>query len=357
MLQASARGFAAAHELPRAIEVRELLVEPEYRLHDTPEGMAARRDLGHDHRALDQLKQAAQHYARYATDHPRRADAPLALAEAITLQARGGDPKEAARFFAGRFAHGKPRLALEVALDLARREARLGHDREALDRVERAQRRFEQSGLVALDLVVRTEALLGRLNHRLGATDEADAHYARARDARSQRPALRRAVGQAAGAEKGPWRRKGQRFALALDAIGQALHHFAAKERAKVIALGQGDGSPWLRRRARAVKRAVEAYRPLLDFGAPRWSVAAGLAIAELQGLLMQDARAVDDADPEPFRRRAKAAYEACLELGVVHQRFGAPLVRCEAWLSDHYPLEYHQRDEIEAPRQLVASP
>lgn len=203
MLHASARGFASAHELARAMEVRELLIDPEHRLHNTAAGISALRDLGHDHRALGQLKQAAAHYASYGTHNPRRPDAALALAEAIALQARSGDPKVAARTFARRFAHTEPRLALEVALDLAQRQARLGHHQQALKRLTQAQRGFERSGLVALDLVVRTETLLGRLHHRLGSIDEATQHFSRARDARNQRPALRRAVAQAAAGERG----------------------------------------------------------------------------------------------------------------------------------------------------------
>lgn len=357
MLHESARGFASAHELARAMEVRELLVDPENALHTTAAGIVARRDLAHDHRALGQLGQAAEHYARYASDNPRRPDAALALAEAIALQARSGDPKLAARTFARRFAHAEPRLALEVALDLAQRQDRLGRHQKALKIISQAQKSFERSGLVALDLVVRTEALLGRLHHRLGAADEANQHFGRARDARSQRPALRRAVAQAAADEKGPWRRKVQRFSLAIDAIGRALEHFAVRERNRIAALGEGSDAAWLRRRMQATKRAVEAYGPLLELGAPRTTVLAGLAIAELHGQLLADAEAVPGADVAAHRRRAKTAYEGCLELGVVHQRFGSPLRQCEAWLSEHYPLEYHQRDEIEAPSQLVASP
>lgn len=359
ILHEAARSHARAHELARAMGVRESLVDSSNHLDATPLGIDARRDLGHDHRALGQFAEAANHYQLYAIDHPGRADAAVALADAIVLQVRRGiDPKRAARHFALRFARSEPRLTLEVALLLVEREAQSGDPRKALQELERAERRFEQSGRVALDLEVRTEALLGRLQQSLGAAHLADSHYRRVRNARNQRPALRRAVREAAAHERAGFpRRHRRRFRLAIDAVGEALKHFADQRRKAALSLPRSDDDrAWMRQRKRAIEVAIAAHRPLLELGVASWAMKAGLAIAQLRGQLLVDAEKADGA-ASFYRAQAKRAYEACLELGVVHQRFGTPLRRCELWLSEHYPLEYHQRDTLEAPSQLLGSP
>jgi hypothetical protein len=63
------------------------------------------------------------------------------------------------------------------------------------------------------------------------------------------------------------------------------------------------------------------------------------------------------DRASEPYRQRAKVAYEACLRYSLKYQFFDEHSRSCEVWLSRNYGAEYHLIDELKASPSWVASP
>jgi hypothetical protein len=53
------------------------------------------------------------------------------------------------------------------------------------------------------------------------------------------------------------------------------------------------------------------------------------------------------DVASEPYRKRAKVAYEACLQHSSRYQYFDDHSRTCETWLAKNYATEYHLLDEL----------
>ncbi|MEM6787920.1 MAG: hypothetical protein AAF715_10425 [Myxococcota bacterium] len=330
ILHEAARAFTRAGLRAAAIDVRSQLVDPAHHLHRTAVGIDARRDLGVDFEALGDEAEAATHFRRYALDHPAREDAPVALAHAITLRRRaGGDPSVLVAAFHRRFAHRAPRLAMEVSLERADTLALRGDTARARRHLIRDANRFRA---VSLQLMVRIEARLGRWSPSAG---DGDAHFARAQTALLQRPALLRSLHVAARGDGPRFARRGERrVASTMAALGEAVFRRAASLHARATQWPRGpDARRWLATRADLVEAAVDAYAPLLELDAPDWSLRAALATAQLHEGLARDAQGIVD-DVDRYRRRARQAFEACVELGIVHQRFDGPARRCRDGLA-----------------------
>src|SRR5262249_15558161 len=120
-------------------------------------------------------------------------------------------------------------------------------------------------------------------------------------------------------------------------------------------------------------------YRKVLDSQPsppPRWIIASGARVGQMWGKFVAEFRAapiprewlqngpspygdltweeirgaywggIDDAS-EPYRKRAKGAYETCLSYSSRYQFFDDHSRASELWLSKNYATEYHAVDEL----------
>ncbi len=132
-------------------------------------------------------------------------------------------------------------------------------------------------------------------------------------------------------------------------------------------------------RKRPAIEEAEREYRKVLDLQPsppPRWVIASGARVGQMWGKFVAEFRAAPipkewrqngpspygdlpweeirsayigaiDEKSEPFRQRAKVAYQGCLEVSSKYQYFDEHSRACELWLSRNYGAEFHAVDEL----------
>jgi hypothetical protein len=95
----------------KAIAVRRLLINPRFKLDQTPEGVAALFELGKSYERLGIFEQAASYYAKFADREPQSPHARPALEQAVMYHLLLGQTAEG-NAAAARFRKRYPNAAL-----------------------------------------------------------------------------------------------------------------------------------------------------------------------------------------------------------------------------------------------------
>ena len=153
-----------------------------------------------------------------------------------------------------------------------------------------------------------------------------------------------------------------------------------------MLAFVKGKVGEWIKRKQPAIEEAEKEYRLVVDLQPappPRWVIASGAKVGQMWGKFVAEFRAAPipkewkqngpsiypgvtweeiraayyeaiDLASEPYRKRAKVAYQTCLEYSSRFQYFDDHSRTCEGWLSKNYATEFHMLDELRsAPSRL----
>jgi tetratricopeptide (TPR) repeat protein len=390
VLYNAALAFQAARDIPKAIAVRQILMDPTYHLQSTDLARRAPYEIGGIYQALADYEQAATWYERYARESPQSDKSPDALSDAIVLRLALGqeaDAIEDSERFNRSYGSSKPEQTARIAFVVGAHEIEKEDWAAARKQLSSAMSLIDRNA--ALDVQIQAHAMLGRVSARLDTAASAATEYEKVRGIWKDPAAVVKKI-QETGDDR--------RLAKALTALGEALFFFAEEKRkvAEAIRLPAYTGTgrhedivehlaakvaPAMTARRKAVEDAEKAYREVLEIQPvppPRWVVAAAERVARMRGLLAAELRALPapqswkrtgrspwgsrwedvrslwrdallDAS-EPDHLAARAAYRRCLELSLTMQSSDDHSRHCAAWLERNFPAEYPRLDEI-APR------
>jgi tetratricopeptide (TPR) repeat protein len=392
VLTNAARAFQAARLMAKAIAVRKLLVDPRYNLDKTDLARKAVHEIGGNFQAIAVYDEAAMWYERFAKDSPRMDKAAEALQDATILRLGLGQEDQAMRdaeLFEKTYGGQKPALASQIAFAVG------AHDIEKEDFVEGEKRLSAAMGAIdrsaSVDVQIQAHALLGRALLKTGGASGAAAEFAKVRatfkDGKAVIEKLR------AGTETGDADR---RIGKVLTAVGEAEYFFAEQKRKEVDRIrfpeykGSGERqdvlnhvhgkvADWIKKKRPAIEEAEKAYLHVLNLPVappPNWSIASGARVGQMWGKFVAEFRAAPipkewkqhgmspyggltweeilaayleaiDVASEPFKLRAKAAFQTCLDYSVKFQYSDENARSCEVWLAKNYGAEFHVVDEI----------
>ena len=403
VLTNAARAFQAARLLAKAIAVRKLLVDPRENLAGTALARKAAHDLGENYQAIAVYDEAASWYERFAHDSPGLDEAPQALQDAIVLRLGTGQEDQALRdaeLFEHAYRARHPALTAQIAFAMGAHYVEHEDFAQARRRLQAAMGDIDRSA--TLDVQIQAHALLGRVLWKTGGETGARAEYARVRSLYKD-PAAVLARLEALGGDEGQGAR---RLAKVLTAVGEAIF-FSATEKQKVADALQfpeykGSGRrqdveahiktkvlAWMEKKRPAIEEAEREYRKVVELQPappPRWVIASGERVGHMWGRFVAEFRAapiprewrqsgkspygdltweeirgayinVIDEQSEPFRQRAKAAYQGCLEVSSRYQFFDERSRACEVWLSRNYGAEFHAIDELRGSPSRIGGP
>jgi TolA-binding protein len=412
VLYNAAMSFQNAHLLAKAIRAREILLDPSYRLHETRSARKASYQLGANYQAIAVYDKSAHWYERFARNNPKMSTAAAALSDAVVLRLGLGQHEKAlagARLFNRQYGSRKPQQAAQIAFAIGAHHVARKRWRRAEQVIVRSLPQLEKHA--GPEVKLQAFALLGKLYHELERPTQSQRFYRRLRDASqdvASLNALKKAIEDGGKRDGEDGATRVRRHGKALMAMGEALHYFANRKRAKADALvfpkyrGPGTRSDvdrfvktkiteWMNKKVPAIKEATAAYMKIVSLNAPqpppRWAIAAGAAIGAMWGELVDDfieapypkqwdqpgympnvtpptlwveRRAAYKAalakKVAPYKKVAKHSFDECLEYGIIHQYFDNELRSCERWLSKKYPNEYHMVDEFRGSPTRVSS-
>lgn len=398
----AARAYQAARLLAKAIEVRKILIDPQYNLSRTDPAKQAVYDIGANYQAIAVYEDAANYYEKFAAENPSMAKAPEALQDALVLRLGLGQEKQAtadAELFAKTYGTQKPALTARIAFAMSSYLAEKGDFLGAKKRLESAMSNIDRNATI--DVQIQAHAALGRAFEKLGLSSQALAEHTKVKNAWSNPEAAVKKLTATYPDENERARHLGK----TLSAVGEALYFFAEQKRAEVDRLkfpeyrGSGERddvlrhvqtkvADWVKKKRAAIEVADKEYRKianLLPSAPPRWTVAGGARVGQMWSRFVAEFRAAPipkewkqngphptipdmtweeirmryyealDRASEPQKLQAKAAYEGCLSLSVKYQHFDENSRTCEVWLSRNYGNEYHLVDELRGAPSRVA--
>jgi TolA-binding protein len=401
VLHNAARAFQAAHLLAKAISVRKILIDPRYNLDKGELGRKAVRDIGQNYQAIAVYDEAASYYERYARESPAGERAAESLQDAVLLRLGLGQEKQAlddAELFEKSHGAKQPALSAQIAFAIGAHDAEHGDVQVAKKRLLASMRSIDRSA--PLDVQIVAHALLGKVLAQTGDPTGAGSEYARVKAAYRDPAALIKGLEEAGKADGE------RRLGRVLAAVGEAEFFSAEQKRKEVerIRFPEYKGSgrrddverhiatrvmAWMKQKQPAIEAAEKSYlaiEAIQPVPPPAWMIAAGSRVGQMWGRFVAEFRAAPiprewlqhgpspygdlswdeiraayyeriDLVSEPYRKRAKAAYEACLRYSVKYQFFDEHSRSCEVWLSKTYGAEYHLIDELKASPSWVGSP
>lgn len=402
VLYNAARAYQAARLLAKAIEVRKILIDPQYNLHRTDPAKKAVHEIGANYQAIAVYEDAAVYYERFAAENPTLPKAPEALQDAIVLRLGLGQEKQAmadAEQFTKSYGTTQPALAARVSFAIGSHLLEKGDHAAARKRLADAISSIDRHATI--DVQIQAHALLGRAYDKLGMRTQALAEHTKVRGAWANPEAMTKKFADLYPDEGERARHLGK----TLTAVGEALFFFAEQKRADVDRIkfpeykGSGEKNDvlrhvqtrvaeWVKKKRAAIEVADKEYRKianLMPAPPPRWTVAGAARVGQMWSRFVAEFRAAPipkewkqngphptipeltweeirlryyeelDRASEPQKLQAKAAYEGCLQLSVKHQHFDESARTCEVWLSKNYGNEYHLVDEFRGSPSRVA--
>jgi tetratricopeptide (TPR) repeat protein len=402
ILYNAARAYQAARLLAKAIEVRKILIDPQFNLHRTAPAKQAVYEIGANYQAIAVYEDAAAFYERFAAESPDLPKAPEALQDALVLRLGLGQEKQAmadAELFTKSYGAQKPALAARISFAIGAHFLEKGDAAAAKKRLEGAMSTIDRHA--TLDVQIQAHALLGRALDRLGLKSQALAEHTRVKNAWSDPEAAVKKLEAVYPAEDERARHLGK----TLTAVGESLFFFAEQKRAEVDRLRfpeyKGSGAKddvlrhvgtkvadWVKKKRAAIEAADREYRKIANLQPappPRWTVAGAAKVGQMWSKFVAEFRAAPiprewkqngphptipdltweeirlryyeelDRASEPQKLQAKSAFEGCLSLAVKHQHFDESARACEVWLSKNYGHQYHLVDELRGAPSRVA--
>jgi len=386
-----ARAYQAGRLLAKSIQARMILLNPKYGMQNTALGQKAVYEIGGNYQAIAVYDKAADFFEKYAEDTKYKGEfADQALSDAVVLRLGLGQEDKglsAASAFQRNFGTRKPVQAAQIAFAIA---AHYG-DKGEWEDVRRALT-GSSMGLIdrgaALDVRLRAHALLGRAYINMKTKPSADGEYRKVVGLWADPAKATKTIEDGGGGAR--------ELGRALEAVGEALFHFANQKKEKVDAFKfpkyngtkDKDGitkhigtkvKDWYTKKKGMIAEVSLEYKKVVDLQPvppPRWVIAAGSKVGEMWGTFVADFRSAPipkewekdyeirtayygslDEASEPFKVQAKGAYQVCLGYSVKYQYFDSYSRECEEWLAQNYKAEFHLIDEFRGAPNKVNNP
>lgn len=412
------RAFQAGRLIAKAIQCRQIMLNPENQLTDSPLAKKAVYEIGGNYQAIAVYDQAAQWYEKFARENPKEEKADLALSDAVVLRLGLGQSDKAiddAVLFQKHFGTRKPAQTAQIAFAIA------AHYVEQKDWDNARKRLSGSMGLIdkhaSYDVRVQAHAMLANVYEHLNSKTNARTEYGRVTDLWRDSDAAVKKVFEVDEDESSKLRRLGK----ALTAVGEAYFFFAEEKRLSTVdkikfpeyqSTGYKPSSKkiedmdsyefeeemskrkkeseavkkhvdtkvkaWVEKKQKAIEEADAEYQKILKLQPtppPRWVIAAGSQVGTMWAEFVRDFRRAPipewmkkddelrgvyyqnlDVASEPIKQRAKGAFVTCLNLSVRHQYFDEHSRVCEEWLAENYKAEFHKVDEFRGSPDLVGS-
>ncbi len=406
ILYNAARAFQAARLIAKSIKIRQILINPEFNLHQTESAKLAVYEIGGNYQAIAVYELAAEWYERFANENPKLEKADDALSDAVVLRLGLGHNDKAiedAKLFGQRYGAKEPAKAAQIAFAIGSYYG----EREDWKNAEKALSgqigKIDQQATV--DVKLQAHALLGRTYAALGKAPQAEKEFGVVRDTWKDPAAVQKALAALGGGKAAEVRR----LVKSLTAAGEALFFFAEKARvAQVDALAfpvyKGKGDPkdvndftktkvkeWYESKEKAIDLVNKDYLKIVELKPeppPMWVIKAGASVGKMWGQFVADFNNapypkdwdkdayVPGFDPplhfhelrasykaglaeasEKYKIRAKGAFVTCLGYSTKFQYFDKDSRSCEKWLSKEYGKEFHLIDEFRGAPTRVNSP
>lgn len=383
----AAEAYQSARLVVKSIQVRQVLLDPKYKLDQTELAKKSMYKIGGNYQAIAVYDSAALWFEKYAHAYPSADKADVALSDAVVLRLGLGQEKEAVddtEYFMKTYGGRKPAQAAQVAFAIGAHYVERQDWDMARKRLSSAMKQIDSNA--TLDVQVQAHALLGRVYIRIKNDRGAQGEYKKTQDLWKDPKGAADKIGTDDG---------GRRLGKALTAVGEAYFYFAEKERKKVDLIrfpeykGPNDRASvlkhiqtkvkdWLTKKKSAIEATEKEYLKIPNLQPsppPRWVIAAGSRVGTMWGEFVREFRAAPipadmkrddelrntyynalDEASEPQKQRAKAAFETCLKYSVDYQYFDEFSRACEVWLSKTYKNEYHQVDEFRGAPNRVNS-
>jgi hypothetical protein len=375
------KGFQAARQIPRALDLGRVLVDPANRLHTTALARRTLYEIGATNMALGEYAEAAAWYERYAREAPKEQKADEALLDATVLRLGTGGEREAiadAELYIKNYGAARPAMTARIAFAIGAHFVEGERWEEAAKRLGGAMKRIDKDA--GADVRVQAHALYGRALDKRGKAREAAGEYRLAIQLGAQLTAQSpRSFGMA---QQSAFDERA--LAKALAAVGEARTYFAmeALRAAEAVKLPpppakrnaasverwlRQDLAPAVEKRRAAIEKAEKLFLEVTriePMPPPRWVVHAAAAVARMWASFADETAglgasakkgdplraAAEQAARESLRPRARAAAQACVQLAVKWQYGAAESQGCAAWLSKDDRRAYPPLDEL-APK------
>jgi tetratricopeptide (TPR) repeat protein len=380
-----AKAYQAARLLAKSIQVRLILLDPKYGMHESELAQKAIYEIGGNYQAIAVYDRAADFFERYAKETKYKGEfADQALSDAVVLRLGLGMDDQAiddANAFNRYYGAKKPTQAAQIAFAVA---AHYGEKKDwgnVEKRLAGAMRLID--GKATLDVQAQAHTLLGRAYAQSNKGAVAAKEYGKVVALWKEPKAAVASIEGIAGEDPNA---KQRRLGRALEAVGEAIFYFAEQKKAKVDKVNfpeyKGPGNKeqvlkhiqtkvadWIKKKRPLIDEASVEYKKVVDLQPvppPRWVIAAGSRVGEMWGGFVKEFRAAPipdqmkkdyeirtayygalDEASEPQKQQAKGAYEVCLGYSVKYQYFDEYSRRCEEWLAQNYKAEYHLVDEF----------
>jgi hypothetical protein len=392
VLYNAGRAYQAGRLLAKSIAAKRLLLTPQYGLQNTDLAKKAIYEIGGNYQAIAVYDVAAGYYTRYAEETDYKGEfADRAINDAVVLNLGLGRDDEAiaaAKSFNQNFGRRKPKQAAQIAFAIAAHYAEKEQWKEVAERLSGAIRQIDSEA--TLDVKVQAHALLGLANTKLNKMPAAQSEYAKV-VATWKDPA--KASNVIMNIEDEDANAKQRRLGKAISAVSEAMFFFSEKKREKLEALkfpnytGKGETADvkrhidtkvraWIEKKNPLINDATLEYKKIVDMQplpSPQWVIAAGSRVGNMWGQFVEEFRAAPipaamkrdimlsqayyaslDEASEPWKLRAKGAFELCLGYSVQFQYFDEYSRSCEKWLAENYKSEFHLVDEFKGDPNRV---
>jgi TolA-binding protein/lipopolysaccharide biosynthesis regulator YciM len=383
----AARAYQAGRLVAKAIKARMTLLNPQFRMDQTPLAKKATLEIGKNYQAIAVYDAASDWYEKYAKMDKTAEGADQALSDATLLRLQLGQEDEAiadAKLFMRNYGASKPEQTASIAYAIGAHYA----DKEDWEKAKGALTgSMGAINKAAPDIQVQAHATLAKAyTHVKGGDGQAKAEYAKVRSLwQNPQDAIGRINAAYANEDEGT---KGKRVGKAVTAVGEA--YFYAADEAKRSEVDNikfpeyhGPGtktdvlkhvntkvSAWLQKKKPAIEKVAGEYKKILDLqpdAPPRWVIAAGSRVGLMWGSFVDEFRAAPipkewqkdaelrgvyydalDGASEPIKSgRAKPALVTCLAYSVKFEYFDEFSRSCELWLAKNYKAEFHVVDEL----------
>ncbi|MGO9714615.1 MAG: tetratricopeptide repeat protein [Polyangiaceae bacterium] len=385
----AARYYQAGRLIAKAIRARMTLLNPQFRMDQSPLAKKATLEIGKNYQAIAVYDMASDWYEKYAKADKTAAGADQALADATVLRIELGQEDEAiadSKLFMRNYGAAKPEQTASIAYAIGAHYA----EKEDWDKAKAAL--TGSMGVInkaAPDIQIQAHANLAKAYTHAkggGADAQAKAEYAKVR-ALWQNPqdAIARINAAYSGEDQGS---REKRIGKAVTAVGEAYFYAADAlkktevdnikfpeyhgpgTKADVLKHVQTKVAAWLQKKKPAIEKVAGEYKKILDLqpdAPPRWVIAAGSRVGLMWGNFVDEFRAAPipadwkkdpelrgvyydalDGASEPIKSgRAKPALVTCLAYSVKFEYFDEFSRSCEVWLAKNYKAEFHVVDEL----------
>lgn len=238
------KAFQAGRLIAKAIQCRQILLNPKNRLDESPLARKAVYEIGGNYQAIAVYEKAADWYEKFAREKPKRTakeslefwneKADEALSDAVVLRlGLGHDTKalENAKLFKRYFGRRKPVKNAQISFAIASYYVEQEKWNDARNQLRRSMRLIDRHA--AYDVQVQAHAMLARIYVKLNRDRNAVREYRKVQNLWKNPKKAQAKVFEDAKDE--PESARIRRLGKALTAVGEAMFFFAEQKREKTV--------------------------------------------------------------------------------------------------------------------------